>query len=146
MTNKFIRENENNKSYYVTKRVDKSIVPKEVEIRCDLRNLTPSNGGGTIRLYRNNFSNPSFLEFTYNNDVLIIEELYSFETRVGHGRFLLDSLLEIIAYHNDYVAVYRPIVKVEGRIKPKGITYEEALIIYDKCGFLKENELYREIK
>ncbi|MBY0119174.1 hypothetical protein [Paenibacillus xylanexedens] len=144
MKNKFIREN--NKSYYVIKRVDKSIIPKEVEIRCDLRNLTPSNGGGTIKLYRNNFCNPSFLEFSYKNDVLKIEEFYSFETRVGHGRFLLESLLEIIAFHNDYEAVFRPILTVKGKIKPKGITYEEALIIYDKCGFLKGNELYREIK
>ncbi|WP_029518028.1 hypothetical protein [Paenibacillus polymyxa] len=146
----------NGKQIYYLKKIDKAIPPNEVEVTFDLSRLELFRSSGQIQLKYSEWQEPSFLDFTYFQDELIIEEIQSRIRRIGHGRIMLEFLLELIHIYNAKVEEYNKnstevkfdsITKVTGSMREGGgITHEELKLFYDNCGFLKNNQLLKEIK
>ncbi|MGV6935969.1 hypothetical protein ACWA2B_10685 [Paenibacillus sp. CMM36] len=146
----------NGKQFYYLKKFDKAIPPNEVEVTFDLGRLELFRSSGEIELKYSEWQEPSFLYFTYFQDELIIEEIQSRIRRIGHGRIMLEFLLELIHIYNAKVEEYNKnstevkfdkITKITGNMREGGgITHEELKLFYDKCGFLKNNQLLKEIK
>ncbi|PYY29753.1 hypothetical protein [Paenibacillus illinoisensis] len=146
---------ENERQMYLVKRLDKAPVPNEVEVTFDLARLQLFQGSGEIKLNFSGGVKPSFLFFTYMDDELVIEELYSYQRRVGHGRILLESLLDIIQIYDIKVESYnkhtsqvkfKQITKITGTVREGGgITHDDLKTFYRKCGFLKNNKLLKEL-
>ncbi|KAF6565411.1 hypothetical protein G9G63_09650 [Paenibacillus sp. EKM202P] len=146
----------NGKHIYYLRKFDRAIPPNEVEVTFDLGRLELFRSSGEIELKYSKWKKPSFLDFTYFQDELIIEEIHSRIRRIGHGRIMLEFLLELIHIYNAKVEEYNKnstevkfdrITKVTGYMREGGgITHEELKLFYDKCGFLKNNQLLKEIK
>jgi len=145
----------NERQMYSVKRLDKAAVSNEVEVTFDLARLQLFQGSGEIKLIFSGNVKPSYLFFTYMDDELVIEELYSYQRRVGHGRILLESLLELVQIYDMKVENYnkhtsqvkfKQITKITGNMREGGgITHDELKTFYRKCGFLKNNRLLKEL-
>ncbi|WP_336783330.1 hypothetical protein [Paenibacillus illinoisensis] len=145
----------NERQMYLVKRLDQAAVPNEVEVTFDLARLQLFQGSGQINLMWSEIEKPSFLYFTYMDDELVIEELFSYRRRIGHGRILLESLLELVQIYDMKVENYnkqnsqvkfKQITKITGNMREGGgITHDELKTFYRKCGFLKNNKLLKEL-
>ncbi|MBB6023800.1 hypothetical protein HNR77_004902 [Paenibacillus sp. JGP012] len=145
----------NEKPIYCVKKRDNAYIPKEVEVTFDLARLKFVMSSGEIQLKFSEIENPSYLFFTYLQDELVIEEIQSFRKRIGHGRILLETLLDLVKIYNIKVDEYnknascnhfKHITKISGTMREGGgITHEELKTFYHKCGFLKNNRLLKEI-
>ncbi|MFS0873960.1 hypothetical protein [Paenibacillus xylanilyticus] len=146
---------ENKRQMYLVKRLDKAAVPNEVEVTFDLARLQLFQGSGEIRLKFSEVEKPSFLFFIYMDNELVIEEIYSYRKRIGHGRILLESLIDLIQIYNIQVEDYnkhssnvkfKQITTVTGTMREGGgITHDGLKTFYSKCGFLKNNRLLKEL-
>lgn len=145
----------NEKQMYRVRKLDKATPRNEVEVTFDLARLQLFQGSGEIRLKFSEVDKPSFLFFIYMDDELVIEEIYSYRKRIGHGRILLESLIDLIQIYNIQVEDYnkhssnvkfKQITTVLGTMREGGgITHDGLKTFYSKCGFLKNNRLLKEL-
>ncbi|MFD0587675.1 hypothetical protein ACFQZE_06645 [Paenibacillus sp. GCM10027627] len=118
--------------------------------------------------------NPSRMYLSYNsNGSLIINDFFSIEKNLGHGSFMLNSLLQLVPLLNEKIAQHNlntfnelgrekfcsweeyqqkpalykmPIRVIRGTIRPlEDHKLEDLKRFYNRNGFLKNDRLYKEV-